>query len=94
MSEADKQQAVISSERLGLYREIEAERVVQDHQWGGPVHDDSHSTSDWADVIDQQLLKAIGPQGPLDSLAEINAEDRSLFRRYMIRTAAVAIAAV
>lgn len=32
---------------MSIYDEIADERAKQDAQWGGPEHDDQHSTSDW-----------------------------------------------
>jgi hypothetical protein len=92
MSEAN-QQTVISSPRLGLYRELESVRAAQDEKWGGANHDDSHTTLDWAGVIDTLLLRGTVPV-PNRRLADVNQEQRCIFRMNMIRVAAVALAAV
>jgi hypothetical protein len=94
MTEANsKQQTVIGSPRLELYRELESERAAQDEKWGGAQHDDSHSTLDWAGVIDTQLLRGTVPV-PNRRLADVNQEQRCIFRKNMIRVAAVALAAI
>lgn len=36
--------------------EIKKERDNQDHQWGGPSHDDTHSRRDWASFIAKQMF--------------------------------------
>ena len=37
-----------------IYIDIALERNRQDAQWGGPSHDDSHSTRDWAGFVEKQ----------------------------------------
>jgi hypothetical protein len=37
---------------------IKQERVRQDHQWGGPQHDDKHYFPDWITYFDAQVRKA------------------------------------
>lgn len=43
--------------------EIAMERVLQNHQWGGPQHDDSHTPADWANYIHNQLSKMFQEEG-------------------------------
>lgn len=43
--------------------EIAMERVLQDQQWGGPEHDDSHTPADWANHIHHQLSKMFQEEG-------------------------------
>jgi hypothetical protein len=69
--------------RYDIYGEIEAERERQDEKWGGPEHDDGHTSHDWVAYLARHAGKAVmWPFGP------------SLFRRQMIRVAALAVAAV
>jgi hypothetical protein len=81
---------VVTSPRLGIYQEIEAERFRQDQKWGGASHDDGHSIFDWADVVDDQVNGATAGDREFDT----DAEQRAVFREYMLRAAAVAIASV
>jgi hypothetical protein len=84
----------MNSERLGLYQEIEAERKAQDERWGGPNHDDGHTASDWAGVIDVQLLRAVVSCPERPSISNLNPEQRATFRRHMVCVAAVAVASI
>lgn len=43
--------------------EIAMERVLQDHQWGGPQHDDLNTPADWAKHIHYQLSKMFQEEG-------------------------------
>lgn len=40
-------EAVRRAEVPQVYIDIAAERIAQDHQWGGPDHDDRHTVGDW-----------------------------------------------
>lgn len=40
-----------------IIKEIKAERAAQDSQWGGPEHDDEHSTEDFMRFIRLQEAK-------------------------------------
>lgn len=60
--------------------EIAMERALQDHQWGGPEHDDQHTPHDWAQYIHNQLSMMFHREG----------EERDRF----IKVAALATAAV
>jgi hypothetical protein len=44
---------------------IEDERRRQDRIWGGPVHDDRHSTSDWALFINERTQKIVNGEKSL-----------------------------
>lgn len=46
-------------ERMALYMEIEGERLKQDEQWGGAVHDDSKGVRDWVTYIVVYLGRAV-----------------------------------
>ena len=39
-------------------REIAEERSIQDEEWGGPAHDDSHDETDWIPIIAKFLRRA------------------------------------
>jgi hypothetical protein len=66
---------------LRILDEIQAERDRQDAKWGGPEHDDRHSFGDWLHYLRKHVNKAVG-------------EDADVFKRQMIRAAALAIAAI
>lgn len=66
-----------------IMEEILAEREYQDHKWGGDVHDDRHSSSDWIAYITKHLGKAV--VWPWSGTRR--------FRDQMIRVAALAVAA-
>ena len=61
------------------------ERWKQDRQWGGPDHDDGHRVNDWVALITRHAGLAVEDGGD---------DDRSRFRRQMIRVAALAVAAI
>ena len=63
--------------------EIEAERTRQDAKWGGADHDDEHDVADWVYVI----LGHVSKSRP-------TPESGPVFRRQMIRVAALAVAAI
>lgn len=65
--------------------DVFAERDRQDAQWGGPVHDDTHSAWDWCEYIEYQLAHA--------RHAPVPAEPGK-FRERMIKIAALAFAAI
>lgn len=69
--------------RPTVYDQILAERNRQDRKWGGPDHDRQHSDNDWLAYIVKHAGKAV--KWPFD---------RVIFRRQMIRVAALAVAAV
>lgn len=61
--------------------DILAERMKQDQQWGGPSHDDTHSTDDWMKYILYQIDR---------SRYEPITEER---RYRLVKIAALALAA-
>lgn len=71
--------------RQAIFDEINAERVTQDSQWGGPSHDDGHTLNEWIAIIVRHVGLAASDGG--DEVAK-------RFRRQMIRVAALAVAAV
>lgn len=66
-----------------ILTEIAAERVRQDMKWGGPEHDDTHTHTDWLNLIDKRLAPPASHRTPAVE-----------YRRAMIEIAALAIAAV
>lgn len=67
---------------MTIYAEIAGERAKQDHKWGGPRHDDTHSKADWIIYIMKHLARA----GMSDGWPE--------FRWHMVRVAALAVASI
>lgn len=65
-------------------QDVATERQRQDAKWGGPEHDDGHSTADWHCFISQRLRKL-----PAMSACENTAEVSKLW----IQIAALAVAA-
>lgn len=41
--------------REEIYKQIEAERINQDAQCGGPEHDDEHEPCDWITFVEKQV---------------------------------------
>lgn len=72
----------MSNQTEAVLESVTKERDVQDRQWGGPAHDDSHNTLDFNDYIRDKLRKA--------AAAEPYWEQR---RRY-VQIAALAVAAI
>lgn len=67
-----------------ILREIEIERHYgQDRKWGGAKHDDEHTDRDWVFYITKHLGKAV--TWPFNA---------GVFRKQMIRVAALAVAAI
>jgi len=66
-----------------VFQDILAERIAQDEQWGGPEHDDNHAFHEWITFIRKQLTEC-----------NRTTARRAGFRKYMIRVAALAIAAI
>ena len=69
-----------------IFKEIMGERERQDHQWGGPPHDDRHSPCDWAAYIDKQLSAAENEW--------LEKRNLGLFSERMRKIAALAVAAI
>ena len=68
---------------MDIFDEITAERKHQDKKWGGPTHDDHHTSHDWVAYITRHLGRTV--TWPLDKEA---------FRYQMVRVAALAVAAI
>ncbi len=63
---------------------VAAERVRQDEKWGGPGHDDQHTSHDWIAYIARHAGRAVTNK----------RFDELEFQKHMIRVAALAVAAV
>ena len=61
--------------------EVLEERAAQDKKWGGTEHDDQHSDHDWICFILEHAQRG-----------ELTTD--TVFRKQMIRVAALAVAAV
>lgn len=66
-----------------IFDDINDERKEQDKLWGGPEHDDLHSSNDWIAFIAKHAGRAV-----------VWPFDKSVFRKQMVRVAALAIAAI
>ncbi len=69
---------------MTILEEIAAERQRQNQKWGGASNDDRHSSHSWAYL----LVKHLGQSGIGDDWNPI------VFRKQMIRVAALAVAAI
>lgn len=75
--------------RVGIFAEIEAERAYQDGKWGTEVDDTRNTPWMWAAYIAQYATRWMkGKFMPL------KRDDTMAFRESMIKTAAIAVAAV
>ena len=79
----------LGTQLANVLSEVASERWRQDQRWGGPAHDDAHSYEEWQDFIDHQVAAA-----NLEILNETDAEAAQMWRRRMVKIAALAIAAV
>lgn len=66
-----------------VIEQITTERNLQDEQWGGESHDDSHSSFEFREFIEKQL-----------SFITDNPEEFVENRNRLIKVAALAIAAI
>lgn len=67
--------------RSGYLQELAEELTAQDKQWGGPSHDDEHTSHDWIAIFAKHLGKAVNWPFRLD-----------VFRRQMVRIGGLALA--
>ncbi len=65
--------------------EVEQERERQDQKWGGPLHDDEHSTAEFVQYIEDYA-------GWARQMASIPNREKA--RRRLVQVAALAVAAV
>lgn len=70
---------------LGLLAEVAEERLRQDDKWGGPEHDDGHTTADFVMLIRDYA-------GWARTMAGMNSPEKA--ERRLIQVAALALAAV
>ena len=68
---------------MSIYDEIREERVRQYFKWGGLENDDKNSSNDWLAYIVKHAGRGV-----------MRPWDLGLFRRQMIRVAALAVAAI
>lgn len=68
---------------MTIFDEIKAERDAQDAEWGGASHDDSHTNWDWVAYLTKHLGKAV-----------VWPFNWDVFRKQMVRVAALAVAAI
>ncbi|MFA5023344.1 MAG: hypothetical protein WC523_00105 [Patescibacteria group bacterium] len=68
-----------------IYNEIREERKNQDNKWGGANNDDYHTEETWVVFLVKHLGKA---------MIFANKWDLIIFRKQMIRVAALAVAAI
>lgn len=69
-----------------IFLEIIQERIRQDAKWGGPEHDDEHNAYDWREFITERVRKAKSYDESPEGIAD--------FRRRLVETAALAVAAI
>lgn len=67
---------------MSIYTEIKTERSKQDDEWGGPGHDDGHTTADWSEFIRNHVYRAE------------TATTTETARYQFVRVAALAVAAI
>lgn len=65
-----------------VHSEILKERRAQVKKWGGPTHDDTHLRVEWVRFMEEHLFRAR------------KAQTAKLFRRQVVRVAALAVAAL
>lgn len=68
-----------------ILAEVARERLRQDGKWGGPTHDDTHSTAEFVQWIEDYA-------GWARMMASMNSPDKA--RNRLIQVAALAVAAV
>jgi hypothetical protein len=80
--------------------EIEACRVAQDKQWGGPEHDDTHGYTDWCEYVQKFInrakLNAMEPLGHPGGPGWISSMryPQTNFEHNLVCIAALAVAAI
>jgi len=79
---------------MDVYKQIKAERRVQDAQWGGPEHDDNHTLSQWLDIIDRHKSRLwhVLVKQQMGYLADQEAHQQS--RDRLLKIAAICVAAI
>lgn len=74
-----------------IYHEVGRKRVQQDHQWGGPEHDDQHVVDEWMNFIQAQIEKC--DDEVIRYLPDEVAVSR-LTRARLVKIAALAVAGI
>ncbi len=77
----------VAAKRVGIFAEIERERLRQDKKWGGPTHDDTKGVRDWVTCITVYLGKAVGRESEW-------GVDLSFSRIAIVKVAALCVAAL
>ncbi len=77
-----------------IFEDIQVEREHQDKRWGGPDSDDHNVPGDWMSYIHEWTDKAIDFENEHLQLGALPKEDLARFRKYMIKVAALAVAAI
>lgn len=85
--------------RQAIWQEICCERARQDRLFGGPAHDDQHSMMDWIGILVRHLGLAVDDGKPGGGLGYASnnysaCANPARYRRQLVRTAAVAMAAI
>lgn len=75
----------LEGDEMSIYEEVKLERDRQDGKWGGPEHDDQHSTADFCRYIQNYTAWA-------DQMADMGSPEKA--RRRLLQVAALATAAV
>lgn len=74
------------------YTSIRVERAYQDKKWGGPVHDDDHSTGEFVQLIRTYCAKADEEMRMIPAVGEKGK--RTGIRHRLVQIAALAVAAI
>jgi hypothetical protein len=79
-----------------ILEEIKAERRIEDKEWGGSDHDDTHEPEKWCGLLRHQIRLADRAACSLAADEITGGEERSLitgYRERLVKIAAVALAA-
>lgn len=68
-------------ERETIYAQIEVERLRQNMQWGGALHDDQHKRRTWRRIIGEHVDRLVKSKG-------------DTWRHRLVAIAAVCVAAI
>lgn len=69
--------------RDAVYAHIELERQRQDEQWGGPKHDDKHTSREWATF-----------RGKFENRQQRLDDDQAMQRVALVKIAALCVAQI
>lgn len=76
-------------ERQAILKEIDAERDYQDKKWGHNADDTKNEPNDWASYIAHHSTRWFN-----GGFAPYDATTVAAFRKQMVKTAALAVAAI